>query len=127
MVMQRRLMYIEKGTGYNHDGPAWIGYVDFSRTGRKAYFNGQAFSCSKRFGRCAETGDQYWLSGVKKRGMNRHVFGHGKILVSRDALADFLALKGWDRLDETRYDLFDVKPTDIARFSAMENAKLGSA
>jgi len=127
MVMQRRLMYIEKGTGYNHDGPAWIGYVDFSRTGRKAYFNGQAFSSGKGTGRCVETGDLYWLSGVKKRGTNRHVFGHGKILVSRDALVDFLALKGWDRLDETRYDLFDVKPTDIARSSAMENAKLGSA
>ena len=42
-------------------------------------------------------------------------------------LVDFLALKGWERLDETRYDLFDAKPTDIARFSAMENAKLGSA
>ena len=125
--MQRRLMYIEKGTGYNHDGTAWIGYVDFSRTGRKAYFNGQAFSSGRGSGRCVETGDLYWLSGVKKRGTNRHVFGHGKILVSRDALADFLALKGWDRLDETQYDRFDAKPADITRFSAMENAKLGSA
>lgn len=124
--MQRRLMYIEKGTGYNHDGPAWIGYVDFSRTGRKAYFNGQAFSSGKGYGRCVETGDQYWISGVKKRGSNRHVWGHGKILVSRDALAEFLTLKGWDRLDDTHYGLFDAQPTDIAKFNAMENTRLGS-
>lgn len=72
-----------------------------------------------------KTGDQYWISGVKKRGSNRHIFGLGKILVSRDTLAEFLALKGWDRLDETHYGLFDVKPTDIAKFNAIENTRLG--
>lgn len=123
--MQRRLMYIEKGTGYNHDGPAWIGYVEFSRSGRKVYFNGQAFASSKRYGRCVETGDLYWISGVKKRGSNRHVFGHGKTLVSRDALGDFLTLKGWEHLDETHYGLFDAKPNDVAKFNEMENAKSG--
>lgn len=123
--MQRRLIYIEKGTGSNHDGPAWIGYVEFSRTGQSACFNGQAFSAGRGNCRNIETGDYYWITGVKKRGSNRRVFGHGKVLVSRDSLAEFLALKGWDRLDETHYGLFDAKPSDIAKFSAMENTRLG--
>ena len=41
-------------------------------------------------------------------------------------LAEFLNLKGWDRLDETHYGLFDAKPTDIAHFNAIENTRFGS-
>lgn len=129
--MQRRMMYVEQGTGYNHDGPAWIGYVQFSRTGRVAYFNGQCFQravgpngAGNHFN--LETGDTYWISGVKKRGSNRHVFGRGKVLVSRDALAEFLSTKGWEELDETHYGLFDAQPTDVAKFTTFQNTKLGS-
>ena len=99
--------------------------MNFSRTGRKAYFNGQAFSSGKGYGRCVETGDLYWISEAKKRGSNLNAFGHGKILVSGDALFEFLTLKGWDRLDETHYGLFDAKPIDISKFNAMENTRLG--
>ena len=36
------LRYIELKSGYNDDGPAWIGYVKLSRSGRTVYFNGRA-------------------------------------------------------------------------------------
>ncbi len=121
--MIRRLMYVEKCTGTNHDGPAWIGYVEFSRSGKTAYFNGRAFSSGKGIAHCLETGEPHWISGVKKRGSNRHVFGHGKVLISRDAMPEFLTLKGWEVLDETNYGLFDAAATDIQKFNSLLNAK----
>ena len=45
--MAHDLMYIELKTGYSDDGPAWIGYVKASKSGKTLYFNdhgGGAFS-----------------------------------------------------------------------------------
>ena len=36
-------MYIELKTGYSDDGPAWIGYVQTSKTRKTIYFNDHAF------------------------------------------------------------------------------------
>ncbi|MFP6584686.1 MAG: hypothetical protein VCD00_19285 [Candidatus Hydrogenedentota bacterium] len=48
-----------------------------SKTGRTVYFNGQALKRVKGGYGCGnhedlETGDAYWISGVKKDGPNRH-------------------------------------------------------
>ncbi len=99
-------MYVQVG---GLKGPAWIGYVEFSRTGRTAYFNGRCFSKGRGWAHDINTGEIGWITGVKKRGSNRHEFGGGKILVARDALAEFLALKGWAKL-ESGYGLFDPQP-----------------
>lgn len=32
--MKQELKYIELKSGYNDDGPAWIGYVEFSKFGK---------------------------------------------------------------------------------------------
>ena len=40
------LKYIELKSGYNDNGPAWIGRVQQSRTGRTVYFNGMALRLS---------------------------------------------------------------------------------
>lgn len=122
--MHRRLMYVEQYTGANHDGPAWIGFVQFSRTWTTAYFNGLCLQGGKGMTRDAKDGTPYWVSGVKKRGSNRHVFGRGKVLVARDALADLLELKSWDALDERHYALFDPQPTDIAAFDQLANTPI---
>jgi hypothetical protein len=83
-----RIMYIEQkydGNRYLHDrGPAEIGEVTFSKTGKTIYFKGRTFERIKGGGscynyRCVETGDGYWISGVKKRGSNRHWAGGGPI------------------------------------------------
>lgn len=63
------LMYLELKSGYNDNGPAWIGYVKASKSGRTLYWNDHAFQ--KYNGGCSnyvdiETGDEYWISGVKK-------------------------------------------------------------
>ena len=38
-----RIMYIELKSGHHDDGPARIGRVSFSKTGRTIYFKGKAF------------------------------------------------------------------------------------
>ena len=70
IYMIRNLMYIELKTGYSDDGPAWIGYVKTSKTKKTIYFNDHAFQ--KYNGGYSnyvdiENGDEYWISGLKKR------------------------------------------------------------
>jgi hypothetical protein len=63
------LRYIELKTGYADDGPAWIGFVQLSKSGRTVYFNGKAFKRSQGISanhRDLESGDEYWISGIKK-------------------------------------------------------------
>ena len=84
---QPRVMYVEQKTdgnrGLDDRGPAEIGEVTFSQTGRTVYFKGRSFRRAKGWAGgnflCVETGDQYWISGVKKRGTNRHWAGGGPI------------------------------------------------
>ena len=63
-------MYIEyKGGGLT--GPARIGRVTFSKSGRTIYYGGKSFAptrgCKANHVDC-ETGEEYWISGCKKRG-----------------------------------------------------------
>ncbi len=70
-----RIMYIErKDDGVA--GPAWIGRVTFSKSGRTLYYRGRTFkSCDGRGFKCnyfdAETEVGYWISGCKKHGGDR--------------------------------------------------------
>jgi hypothetical protein len=36
--MKQELRYIELKSDYNDDGPAWIGYVESSKSGKTIYF-----------------------------------------------------------------------------------------
>ena len=70
-------MYIERKPGGGDAGPARIGRVSFSKTGRTVYYGGRAFQRLKGGGVSGnyadvETGDEYWISGCKKDGTDRH-------------------------------------------------------
>jgi hypothetical protein len=73
--MRTRIMYIEyKGRGLT--GPARIGRVTFTRSGRTLYYRGQAFQSLKGRGFKAnyfdlETGEHYWISGPRRDGADR--------------------------------------------------------
>ena len=91
--MIKDLMYIELKTGYSDDGPAWIGYVKTSKTKKTIYFNDHAFQ--KYNGGYSnyvdiENGDEYWISGLKKRESNRHWDGYGRIMIDRRAVNEYL-------------------------------------
>ena len=67
-----RIMYIECKAG-GLTGAARIGRVTFSKTGRTLYYGGQTFQSLKGAGfksnyYCGETGEDYWISGPKRRG-----------------------------------------------------------
>ena len=72
----KSLRYIELKSGHSDNGPAWIGYVSLSKTGRTVYFNGRGLMKLKgqRRGESGgnyvdmETGESFWVSGVKKNG-----------------------------------------------------------
>jgi hypothetical protein len=73
-MKKTRIMYIEsKGDGIT--GPARIGRVTFSKTGRSLYYRGHAFfkaqASSKANYMDAVTGEAYWISGCKKDGTDR--------------------------------------------------------
>lgn len=70
-----RIMYIERKAG-SLTGASRIGRVTFSKTGRTLYYRGQTFQSLKGAGfksnyYCVETGENYWISGPKRRGGDR--------------------------------------------------------
>src|SRR5258707_13164414 len=103
------LRYIELKSGHSDNGPAWIGYAHQSKTGRTLYFNGRGLMKLKgqRRGDSGgnyidmETGESFWISGVKKNGEDRHWAGSGKVLVEAAALSDSLHAIGAETLDKS--------------------------
>jgi hypothetical protein len=51
--IKSELKYIELKPGYSDNGPAWIGKVEFSKSGKTVYFNGHAFK-SNDHGGCSD-------------------------------------------------------------------------
>lgn len=124
------LRYIELKTGYNDNGPAWIGRVKLSRSGQTIYFNGKAFKRAGSPGTYCdlETRELYWISGVKKRGTNRHWAGSGRITIEARAVAEYLELAGESELDRSRFIVSDlIAETDPAAFHHLENETLNPA
>ena len=121
------LMYIELKTGYSDDGPAWIGYVETSKSKKTIYFNDHAFQ--KLVGGCSnyvdiENGDEYWISGLKKRESNRHWAGRGKIAIDRRAIKKYLELIGEKELPMNLFEIVDIEDRfPIERINQLSNAK----
>lgn len=110
--MIKDLMYIELKTGYNDDGPAWIGYVKTSKSKRTIYFNDHAYQ--KYNGNYAnyidvETEEEYWISGLKKSESNRHWAGKGKIMIDRRAVQEYLELIGESELPGNLFTVIEME------------------
>lgn len=123
--MKQELRYIELKSGYNDDGPAWIGYVEFSKSGRTIYFNDHAFN-GYGHGGChdIETGDVYWITGIKKDGNNRHTFGRGKIQIQDRAIEEDESITGIKVHNNKNFEIVTIKPTGKERFNGILNEKL---
>ncbi|MBQ6018745.1 MAG: mannose-1-phosphate guanylyltransferase [Clostridia bacterium] len=108
----RKLMYVELKSGCSDDGPAWIGYVRTSKSEKTVYFNDHAFqkynSGSGNY-YDIETGENYWISGVKKRESNRHWAGHGKIMIDRKAVPEYLSVIGENALPKQLFEVLDIE------------------
>jgi hypothetical protein len=73
-------MYIEaKGEGLT--GPARIGRVTFSKSGRSVHYRGNTYQTLRGYGfkanyRDVATGEYFWISGCHKDGAD-HLYGKG--------------------------------------------------
>ena len=70
-----RIMYIENKSA-SLNGPATIGRVTFSKTGKSIGYGGRTFQSLKGSGYKAnyfdiETGERFWISGPRKDGEDR--------------------------------------------------------
>ena len=125
--MIKDLMYIELKTGYSDDGPAWIGYVKTSKTKKTIYFNDQAF---QKYNGCysnyvdIETGDEYWISGLKKKENNRHWADHGKIMIDQRAVDEYLSLIEEKELPHNLFEIIDIEDRfPMERINKLLNSK----
>ena len=127
--MRTELKYIELKSGFSDNGTAWIGLVSFSKSGKTIYFDGKAFQSLNGMGISGnyfelESGDEYWISGVKKDMSDRHKFGGGKIYVEKRILSEYLQTIGKTELPKADYELTEVETEKpIERINELENEK----
>lgn len=71
---KNRITYIEDKSG-GLNGPARIGMVTFSKTGRSVHYQGRLFQkvgSGYKYNYIAEdNGDRFWISGPRKDGKDR--------------------------------------------------------
>ena len=112
--MTIEIYYIEQKNGSKHDGLAWIGYVTKSKTGKTIYFNNKAY---QKFGHGdysdIETGHGYWISRVKQNGEDRHWAGHGKIMIDRNAVDEYLKYRELTEFKNSQYTIVDIVETKV--------------
>lgn len=91
VAMRTRVMYVENCTP-GHNGPAWIGRVRLSKTGRTIYYRGLTLNRAAGVNgnhRDVATGEEYWVSGVKKNARDRHWAGSGTVEIDDDAREEY--------------------------------------
>jgi hypothetical protein len=86
-------MYIECKAG-SLSGPARIGRVTFSKSGKTIYYGGRTFQSLKGRGFKANfydvaTGDEYWISGPRKNGADRLYGERVAIDIDADARLEY--------------------------------------
>lgn len=91
--MKRRVMYVESKGSPIDGAHARIGWVTFSKTGKTVYYREKTLQKASRgiagnfFD--TETGDEYWVSGIKTKGSNAHPHTPVKVAVDDDAVEEY--------------------------------------
>lgn len=121
------IKYIELKTGYRDDGPAWNGNVKESKTGKTVYFNNHAFQKYQGIqGNYydVETGEEYWISGVKRNGQDRHWAGSGKVMIDRKCIGEYLSIVNWPSLPNSDFIIVDIEDSfPVERINQLLNEK----
>jgi hypothetical protein len=70
-----------------------------------------------------ETGESFWISGVKRNGEDRHWAGSGKVLIEAAATSDYLKAIGAETLDLSPCEVTNsIRQADIERLSKLANS-----
>ena len=94
--LKRRVMYVENKDGDIDGVAARIGWVTFSRTGKSVYY--RARTLTKANGIVGnfldvDSREEYWVSGVKKRGSNVHWAESVAVQIDDDAREEYQRLR----------------------------------
>jgi hypothetical protein len=94
----RRVMYVENKDADLFGADARIGWVTFSKTGKTVYYKDKVLKRATGGGISGNhydelTGEEYWVSGVKRRGSNTHWAEGGNVAIDDDALDEYTKLK----------------------------------
>ena len=116
-MRKEELKYIEQKTGFktaggSDNGPAWIGWVKLTKSGRGFYFDGKLFRRIRMLfysNYRASDGNDYWVSGVKKQGDNRYPWGNQKVKIQASAVSEFLKLRGEEKLDKSKFEVAEME------------------
>ena len=111
--MRPEIKYIELKSGFSDDGPAWIGLVSFSKSGKTIFFDGKALQSLNGTGISGnyvdlESGEEYWISGVKQNMSDRHWAGGGKVMVEKRILKEYLQLIDRQELPKSTFEMVEV-------------------
>lgn len=96
--LNRRLMYVENKDGDVDGASARIGWVEFSKTGKTVYYRGRELTSVGGTGirgnfMDVATHEEYWVSGVKRRGSNTHRAENVAVMIDPDAIDAYHALR----------------------------------
>lgn len=85
---------MENKDGEIDGSAARIGWVEFSQSGKTVYYRGRILKRAKGGGVRGnhfdeQTGEEYWISGIKKRGSNTHWAEQTKVVVDPDAAKEY--------------------------------------
>ena len=91
-------MYLENKDGDIDGVSGRVGWVEFSKSGLSVYYRGRTLKRAKGGGVSGnyyddETGEEYWVSGVKKHGSNAHWTEPVDIAIDEDAKEEYDRLK----------------------------------
>lgn len=105
--MQSKLIYVENKSK-SLSGEAWIGRGFFSRTRQTVYFNGKVFQRTQGYKYNhfdVETGEEYWISGVKKDGTDRLYNERVPITMDESVVSEYLGFTGLSALPKNKFVL----------------------
>ena len=95
--LRRRVMYVENKHGLIDGAHGRIGWVSFSKTGQTVYYRDRTLQKGSGISGNffdVETGEEFWVSGVKRRGSNAQPAEHGvSIEVDPDAIEEYRAIR----------------------------------
>ena len=96
--LERRVMYLENKDGLLEGSQARIGWVSFSKTGRTVYYSGRSLKALGGRGVRGnfideKSGEEFWISGLKKRGSNAHESESASVVVDDDAKDEYARLR----------------------------------
>jgi len=99
---ERRVMYVENKDGLLEGAHARIGWVTFSKSGRTVYYQGRSLVAIGGSGirgnfMDVESREEFWVSGVKKRGSNAHYAESASVIVDDDAKEEYGNLRRCDQ------------------------------